>query len=91
MRDLLGLLTEFRVAAFSVGGLQVAFHGEEANEPALPRRIVEAIKADDGSGTSSARISGFTSKQPEEMSGFRNPILWQAQNGRRLTFTGDYE
>lgn len=87
LRDLLGLLSEFRVAGFSAGGISVTFKAEdEPTVPLLGRTRTEAIRDEDAS-TSSRPIAGFS----ESKDGWRNPNLWPSQAGRVLKFDGSLE
>ena len=86
LRDLLSLLSEFRVQAFVRNGMQIAFR-EEDSVPPLPARIVKELEQDDGHSTSPRRIGGFGA--PPE--GFRSSTLWAGQNGKVLNFKGEYE
>jgi len=87
LRDLLGLLNEFRVAGFSAGGISVTFKAEdESIVPLQGRTRTEAIKDEDAS-TSSKVVSGFG----ERKDGWHNPNLWPSQAGRTLKLDGSYE
>ena len=93
LRDLLGLLNEFRVAGFSAGGISVTFRAEdESIVPLQGRTRAEAIKDEDAS-TSSRVVSGFGgfADSANRKDGWHNPNLWPSQAGRVLKFDGSYE
>ena len=77
VKILLPILRENNVHSCQVGGLTVVFN--EPNPDTLtPSTAVEAAKIkDDGHSTSNKRVSGF-----------KDPALWQWQNGKVLDFDG---
>lgn len=87
LRDLLSLLSEYKVQAFVRNGMQIAFR-EEAEPVMMSKRIAEAAESDDGGATSARRVGGFNPAAP---SSFRHSKLWQGQNGKVLNFMGELE
>lgn len=88
LRDLLGLLRDMEVAAFTAEGFAVSFKQSgqfdpEAHVPFAGRPQAQVIEDEDRS-TSSSRVRGFT----EARDGFRNPNLWPGQAGKVLQFDG---
>ena len=79
------MLTEFRVATFTQGGLQIAFHEPEPFTHV--GKPVEATKIlDDGHSTSTKRVDGFNKRD-----GMMHPSLWPGQGGKVLKFDGSLE
>lgn len=79
MRQLLPLLRENDVHSCQVGGVTVVFNEKQVYEGIAPT-AQPAMEKDDGHSTSNKRVSGF-----------KDPALWQWQNGKVLTFTGSLE
>lgn len=79
LRNLLPLLRENDVHSFQAGGITVVFN-EKSEYEALPAAVKAQVKEDDGHSTSNKRVDGF-----------RNPALWQWQNGKVLKFDGSME
>jgi len=91
LRDLLSLLKDMDVAAFSAGGVNVAFRVPEPGEVRVPlagRKLAQVLQDEDAS-TSSRPVSGFNSLEARD--GFKNPNLWPGQGGRVLRFDGSFE
>ena len=88
LRDLLSLLREHRVEAFSAGGLQVTFKDDEVSLPLVGRSEVQVVE-DESRSTSSKRVKGFSDTESTNI--WDNPALWPAQGGRRLRFDGSLE
>lgn len=85
LRDLLGLLCEFKVAAFTAGGLAVTFqHDDSEPVPDLGRSATEIVE-DESRSASSRRVRGFND---EPVSTWKHPSLWGAQGGKTLSFDG---
>lgn len=82
LRDLLSLLSEFRVKGFTLGNLAVAFSEAEVDPP-LVGRTLEEVVVDENRSTSSRRVKGFDGKNLWE-----HPSLWPTQAGRPLKFDG---
>ena len=85
LRDLLSLLTEFEVRAFSLGNMAIAFP-ESKVDPPLVGRTIEQVEADEGRSTSSRQVKGFDGNNL-----WKNPALWPVQGGRPLKFDGGTE
>jgi len=80
LKELLKILKDGNVHSFQGAGITVVF-----NEPSVSEEAVVTAAAtvqDDGHSTSTKRVDGF---------GFKDKRLWQEQNGKVLTFTGDFE
>lgn len=94
LRDLLSLLRDMDVAAFSGAGFQVSFKtGEpfEGRVPLVGRSPGQTLKDEDRS-TSSTQVSGFEfARRYENKDGFKHPTLWPGQNGKVLKFNGSLE
>lgn len=82
LRDLLSLLSEFRVKGFTLGNLAVAF-GQDELDPPQVGRTVEQIVLDEGRSTSSRQVKGFDGQNI-----WKHPALWQTQGGKPLKFDG---
>lgn len=82
LRDLLSLLSEFRVKGFTLDNLAVAFSEAEVDPP-LVGRTIEEVVVDENRSTSSRRVRGFDGKNLWE-----HPSLWPTQAGRPLKFDG---
>ena len=97
LRDLLGVLTNFRVAAFSHAGFGITFHPVQSDDagsgyivPLKGRTKEKAVEDEDGQ-TSSVPVRGFNFKVQDVDNPWKNPVLWPAQHGRVLKFDGTYE
>lgn len=78
--DLLRLLRDNKVHSFQAGEITVVFNEEEPYTPIVGAAAKKAAEADDGHSTSSKRVGGF-----------KDPALWQHQNGKVLRFNGSLE
>lgn len=88
LRDLLALLRDNEVAAFSGAGFQVSFKDSPPPPPLMGRTRLAAMEDDDRS-TSSRQVAGFSADAPKD--GWRNPALWPSQAGRTLKLDGSFE
>lgn len=91
LRDLLGLLRDMGVAAFSAGGIAVTFKdgGNDDSEIGgihvpLKGRTKEKVVDDEDGSTSSKPVAGFKDL-------WHNPNLWPNQAGKVIKFDGTLE
>lgn len=77
---LLKVLQARDVHSFQGYGITVVFNEKPETYAASGKTTAAAEVVDDGHSTSTKRVDGF-----------RNPILWQTQNGKLLRFDGSLE
>jgi hypothetical protein len=87
LRDLLALLKDMRVEAFSAGGIQVTFKDDPIGTTYA--RTPEEVVADADRSTSSRKVKGFADTETSSI--WDSPSLWPAQGGRKLRFDGSLE
>lgn len=83
LRDLLVVLSEFKVKSFALGNLGLTFHDADSVEPPFVGRTPDQVELDENRSTSSRQVKGFDGHNI-----WKNPALWPAQGGRPLRFDG---
>lgn len=85
LRDLLSLLQDMDVSAFSAGGLTVTFRDRAG------LRLPDTKPANLVRGAEPVEDAAEFLKRDPAPDGWRNPALWPAQNGKVLKLNGELE